>query len=389
MKQTKIILAFDKFKGSLTQKEAADAAEAGIRAVCPDAEILVLPCADGGEGTVNAFLSAKGGERIYADVTPPHKAPGDESVSACYGLLIDTHKTCVMEMSASSGLALVPEPERDPMKTSTYGTGELILSALDRGCKDFLIGIGGSATNDGGAGMAAALGVRFYRADGTLISCPTGGSLSDISRIDLSGIDTRVKRCTFVACCDVDNVLCGPSGAAAVYAPQKGASPETVPLLDRGLSHLADLLEEALAKPLRNIPGAGAAGGLGMGILAFLSGTLTPGIDAVLDAAGADSLLDGADLLLTGEGKIDGQTVCGKTVAGLLRRANAKHVPVIAFGGCVMDDALSLYDAGISAVFSLPDRPMTLDDSLHDAARLLSKQVRAAVSLYTAANHRG
>ena len=401
-KNPKIVLAFDKFKGSMTQAEANAAAARGVRAVLPDAEICVLPCADGGEGTVDAFLSAFPGEKQTCSVTPPRRAPGTERIEAVYGVLSPQSgqenaassirkfndaqtggKTCVMEMSSASGLALVPEGERDPLRTSTYGTGEMILHALDAGCTHFLIGIGGSATNDGGAGMAAALGVRFYDADGTLLSCPTGGTLSQIARIDVSGLDTRVKRCTFTACCDVTNVLCGPNGASAVYAPQKGAREADIPVLDAGLSHLADLLEAETGRSLRDIPGAGAAGGLGMGMLAFLGGTLVPGIDAVLDASCADALLSDASLLLTGEGKIDGQTVCGKTVAGLLRRAETVSVPVCAFGGCVTDDAAALYDAGIAAVFPIADRPMTLEESMRGAPRLLEKQVRAAVSLFT------
>ena len=380
--QMKIVLAFDKFKGSLTSAEAAEAAARGIRRVFPMADIRVLPTADGGEGTVDAMLSAVGGERVVCSVTPPHLMPGEGVCSAAYALLQDG--SCVMEMAAASGLALVPEACRNPMHTSTWGTGEMILHALERGARRFLLGLGGSATNDGGFGMAAALGARFYDAQGKLISAPDGGSLSEIASADLCGLDPRLAECTFTVCCDVENPLCGPTGAAAVYAPQKGASAADVAVLDAGLKSAFSVLAGTCGTDVADVPGAGAAGGMGGGVMVFLGGVLTPGSDAVLDAVNADAHLSGAALLLTGEGKVDAQTVYGKTVCGLLCRAAAAGVPALVFGGCVTEEAEALYDRGAAGIFSLCSGPMTLEDSMRRSASLLETRVRAAVSCFAA-----
>jgi len=396
-----IIFAFDKFKGSMTSLEAAEAAKNGIHLACGDIGIdeqtlryITLPVADGGEGTVEAFLSSLGGKRLMCNVTPPHRHPkkDEEKVQAEYGILPDG--TCVIEMAAASGLVLVPKAEQNPLFTSTYGTGEMILHALDHGATRFLIGIGGSATNDGGCGMAAALGARFYDVQGALIENPCGADLQRIARMDLSGMDPRIAACAFTACCDVDNPLCGEHGASSVYGPQKGADADAVRQLDCGLASLAHLwhlsgCEKEGNAPLLTMPGAGAAGGLGAGIVAFLGGTLKSGIDAVLDAADPERYFSDHSLLLTGEGRLDSQTVYGKTVCGLLRRASRSGVDSMVFGGCIEPEAYALYGMGAVGLFALCDRPMTLDDSIKNGRTLLRERVRAAACSYFAGQRAG
>ncbi len=390
----KIILAFDKFKGSLTSAEAAEAAKCGVLAAFSDhgmtqlPAFVTIPTADGGEGTVDAFHAACGGVLRLCNVTHPC---GDSTVCARYLLLPQNgkHRTAVLEMAAASGLQLVSEALRDPMYTSTYGTGELLRHALDDGVTDILLGLGGSATNDGGCGMAAALGARFYDDNGVQIPCPAGKDLLRITRIDLSGLDARLGHCHITACCDVDNPLCGEHGAAAVFALQKGAKVQELPFLDAGLSRVAEILAHDYGTKTKNIPGAGAAGGLGMGVLAFLGGSLTPGIDAVCSATHIDAHLEDAALLLTGEGKLDAQTVHGKTVAGLLRRAKDHALPALVFGGCIEDAAQALYGMGAAGLFALCDRPMTLPESLSRAGELLTKRVRAAMGVYLSTLTRG
>lgn len=407
-KTMKILLAFDKFKHSMTSEEAAEAARAGVldafhdRGIDMEPIITVLPAADGGEGTVQAFLSAMHGETVLCNVTPPHLLPDtEEKIAAVYAVFetdtilhphgfagdtIKCEKMAVMEMSAASGLGLVPDAERNPMQTSTYGTGEMIRHALDRGIRRFLLGLGGSATNDLGCGMASALGARFYDADGNRIMAPTGGDLLRIHDIDLSALDARLAECTFTACCDVDNPLCGERGAAEVYGPQKGAKPEDIAVLDRGLAHIAALLNTKYGVDISDIPGSGAAGGMGGGVIAFLSGALTRGIDAVLDAVNLTAHLACTDLLLTGEGKLDAQTVCGKTVCGILRRAKDAAVPVMVFGGCIEEEAYALYSMGAAGIFALCDRPMTAAESIEQAGVLLRRRVRGAVGCFLAGN---
>ena len=382
-----IVLAFDKFSGSLTQREAAEAAARGVRRVLYGAELAVLPCADGGEGTAEAFLSAYGakGKRYTCNVTPPLAVPGEETVSAAFAVLTepDGTRTCVCEMCAASGRDLVPEERRNPLRTSTYGTGEMIRAGLDLGCRRFLIGLGGSATHDGGIGMAAALGYRFSDRRGNPVPFPTGGDLPELGSVSGEDADPRLRESVFVACCDVDNPLCGPNGAAAVFGPQKGAKPEQIREMDEGLARLQDLLSEQGIPDYRNEPGSGAAGGMGLGVLAFLRGSLRSGIDAVLDAAGADALLSRADLLLTGEGKLDLQTAHGKVISGLLARAGKYDVPVIAFCGVLDDGAMVLYERGIAGMFALADRPMAREDAFLRAKELLEKQTVSAVTLWS------
>ncbi len=380
----KFILAFDKFKGSLTSEEASACAERAVREVFAryiDPEIVILPTADGGEGTVEAFLSACGGTRVECNVTPPHETPNiGHTVSAQFAFLEDGR--CVMEMAGASGLALVPQDMRNPMDTSTYGTGEMITAALELGAKRILLGLGGSATNDGGCGMAAALGAKFYAHDGTPIPCPTGADLIRLGSVDLSGMDERLRGCEITACCDVDNPLYGENGAAVIYGPQKGAKPEDIPTLDVGLANLAELLYRDHGIDIRTTPGAGAAGGMGGGVIAFLGGTLRSGIDAVLDAADIDRHLADADMILTGEGRVDGQTVRGKVVAGLLRRAADAHIPALVFGGSVEREAMALYEHGATAIFSICPGPIALEDALNHAESYLFDAVYAAMQVY-------
>jgi len=380
----KFILAFDKFKGSLTSEQASSCAVQAIREIFSDIEtpeIVVLPTADGGEGTVNAFLSACGGTCVACNVTPPHEMPiSGHTVSAQFAFLEDGR--CVMEMAGASGLAMVPEDKQNPMNTSTFGTGEMIAAALELGAKKLLLGLGGSATNDGGCGMAAALGAKFYAHDGTPILFPTGADLIHIGRVDLSGLDKRLLDCEITACCDVDNPLYGENGAAMIYGPQKGAKPEDIPTLDAGLYNLAEILYCDHGIDIRTTPGAGAAGGMGGGVIAFLGGTLRSGIDAALDAADMDRHLTDADMVLTGEGRIDGQTVRGKVVAGILHRAKDARVPVYVFGGSVEREAMGLYEHGASAIFSICPGPVTLENALEHARSYLFDAVYAALKVY-------
>lgn len=331
----KIVIAPDKFKEALPARQVAEAIERGVRAVLPDARVDLVPMADGGEGTVEALLAATGGSARRTTVTDPLGNP----VEATWGLLGDG-QTAVIEMAAASGLALVPPAKRDPTKTTTYGTGELIRAALDAGALHILVGIGGSATTDGGAGAAQAAGVGFFKTVDLPHALPlNGGDLLDLYRIKLDGRDERIPRTRIEAACDVDNPLLGPRGAAAVYSPQKGATPEQVELLDSALAHLADLIERDLGKDVRNFPGAGAAGGLGAGLVAFFDAQLRPGIDIVMDATRLHERLRGADLIITGEGRIDAQSMMGKVIAGVGRAGQSAGVPVVALVGTVGEGA--------------------------------------------------
>lgn len=380
----KFILAFDKFKGSLTSEQASACAARAIGEVMSpylEPEIVVLPTADGGEGTVEAFLSACGGTRVECNVTPPHKTPLEgNGLPAQFAFLEDGR--CVMEMAQASGLALVPDENRNPMHTSTFGTGEMIRAALELGAKKLLLGLGGSATNDGGCGMAAALGAKFYAVDGTPILCPTGADLVRLGSVDLSGMDARLADCEITACCDVDNPLYGEHGAAVVYGPQKGARAEDIPTLDVGLANLAQILYRDHGIDIRSTPGAGAAGGMGGGVIAFLGGKLQSGIDAVLEASDIDRHLTRADIVLTGEGRVDGQTVRGKVVAGILKRASAQDVPVYVFGGSVEREAMALYEAGASAIVSICPAPVTLKEAMEHAESWLFDAVYATIRVY-------
>ncbi|MFO1154327.1 MAG: glycerate kinase [Rhodospirillales bacterium] len=375
----KIVVAPNAFKGCLSASEAAQAMATGIRRAFPHVEIVAVPVADGGDGLVDVAVEALGGTLRTVSVTGPLFEPRDASF--CY---VEADRFAAVEMALASGLALVPPDGRDPTRTTTRGTGELIAAALDLGVSRIGVGIGGSATNDGGIGMASALGVRFLDAAGSEVA-PVGGELTRIRRIDVEGLDPRVRQVRIEAVCDVDNPLCGPRGAAHVYGPQKGASAEQVRSLDDGLGHLADLIERDLGIKVREMAGAGAAGGLGAGLHAFLGAEIRRGVDLVLDLVALDAKLEGADLVLTGEGQIDFQTAFGKAPAGVGTAASRRRIPCVAIAGGVGEGTASLTDVGIVAVFSLCSRPMTLDDAMTQAETLLASAAEQVVRVFAAA----
>ena len=369
----KIVVAPDSFKGSLTALQAAEAMEQGFRRVFPDAEIEKTPMADGGEGTVQSLVDATDGQLLVERVTDPL---GNE-IDAEYGILGDG-TTAVIEMAAASGLTLVSPSQRNPLLTTTYGTGQLIKAALDRGCRKLIIGIGGSATNDGGAGMAEALGAKLLTSDGEPIS-PGGGGLGALGTIDLSELDPRLASTVTVVACDVDNPLTGDRGAARVYGPQKGATPEMVETLDANLGHFAAVIQRDTEKVVGEIPGAGAAGGLGAGLIAFLNAELKSGVEIVIDAVQLERQLEGADLVVTGEGEINFQTVFGKTPVGVAKLAKQHGIPVIAIAGSIAEGAEGVLEAGIDAIVDIVPAPMPLDNAVDNAFDLTVKAaVRAA-----------
>jgi glycerate kinase len=342
----KVLIIPDSFKGTMSSAEICDIMADFVKKYYPRAQVIKIPVADGGEGSVDAFLSAIPGVKKHVSV----KGPYFEDVSAFYGL-IDGGKTAVIEMAACAGIPLVGE-NRNPLKTTTYGVGQLLLKAVESGAENLIVGLGGSATNDGGAGAAAAAGVRFFDKTGKAF-IPVGGTLIDIYRIDASGLDPRLKRARITAMCDIDNPLCGLSGAAHVFGPQKGADYKAVKALDAGLSHLADVVKAYSGTDFSGIPGAGAAGGMGFGMRAFFGSELRMGIETVLDAVGFDSLVAGADFVFSGEGKLDTQSLRGKVVAGVARRAKAAGVPLIAVVGDIGDGIGPIYDLGVTGVFSI------------------------------------
>ena len=322
----KVVVASDSFKGCLTSIQVADAVEKGIHANWPDCQVMKLAVADGGEGTIEALLTTMGGRNVKVKVQDPLGRP----IEAEYAILKDG--TAVIEMSKASGLTLLHPSERNPLHTSTYGTGQLIADALHKGCRKFLIGIGGSATNDAGTGMLEALGYRFLDAEGNVLK-GVGLSLEAIMTIDTSAAIPELKSAEFIVACDVESPFHGPKGAAHVYAPQKGASPEMVDFLDNGLKHFADILKSTTGTDISEMPGSGAAGGLGGAFKAFLNAELRKGADMVLDAIGFDEIIRDADLVITGEGKIDSQTLNGKLPSAVAQRASARNIPVMAICG--------------------------------------------------------
>ncbi|MYM35842.1 glycerate kinase [Duganella sp. FT94W] len=374
----KIVIAPDSFKESLTAMAVANEIEAGFRDIFPDADYRKLPVADGGEGTVQAMIDASGGKLVALRVTGPLGAP----VPAFYGLMGDG-RTAVIEMAAASGLELVPPSRRNPLHTTSFGTGELIMNALNAGARRFVLGIGGSATNDGGAGMLQALGGRLLDADGADLA-PGGGALNQLDRIDLSGLDARIGDCVFEVACDVDNPLVGPQGASAIFGPQKGATPDMVARLDENLRHYADVIARDLGKQVADVPGAGAGGGIGAAMLVFLGGSLRPGSEIVADAVGLDAAVADADLVITGEGRIDGQTVNGKTPVGVARVARRHGKPVIAIGGALGVNAAAVHEHGIDAVFGSVSRPCTVEEALAAAAvnvRSAARNIAATIQV--------
>ena len=375
----KIVVAPDKFKGSLDAARAARAMARGADRAARDARIDAIPMADGGEGTVDALVEATGGTLHNAVA----RGPLGDPIKARYGLLGDG-PTAVLEMAAASGLALLPPGRRDPLRTSTHGTGDLILAALDAGVNRIILGIGGSATNDGGAGMAQALGARLLDDRGRDLD-PGGGDLERLARIDPSGLDPRLASVAIQVACDVTNPLCGPTGASAVYGPQKGADPGTVARLDRNLARLADVVLRDLGIAIADLPGAGAAGGLGGGLVAFAGGVLSPGIDLVIDAVGLAERLRGADLCLTGEGSLDGSSAFGKAAVGVAKLARSLGCPVFALAGTIGPGAEAVLEHGIDAYFSLCPGPIALDRAIVEAEALLERVAEQVVRAFLAA----
>lgn len=363
----KIVIAPDSFKGTFSSKEAAEIIARGVKKIFPGAFLEQIPIADGGEGTVNALAGFGNGRIVKVKAAGPAGTP----VDAFYGILEDG-ETAVIETAAASGLTLVKPSERDPVKATTYGTGELIKYAFDRGCRKFIIGLGGSAANDGGSGMAAALGVRFLDKEGNAIGFG-GGELSKLDSIDCSGLDERLLKCEFFAACDVDNPLCGKNGASNVFGPQKGASERDVKLLDKCLEHYAAVLKKDTGADIISLPGAGAAGGLGGGLAAFLNARLQKGIDIILRAVSFDEKVKDADLVITGEGSIDGQTAFGKTPYGVACCAKKYNKPVIAIAGNITADAQELYLKGFDLIVSTSQGPETLEFAMQNGESLLER----------------
>jgi glycerate kinase len=370
-----IIVAPDSFKGSLTALEAADAIIQGVRDVLPDAEIVSIPLADGGEGTVEALVRATEGKIAKAKVTGPMGEP----VEARFGLLGDD-VTGVVEMAQAAGLFLVPPDKRNPLLATTYGVGELMLAALDAGCTQLIVGLGGSATNDGGAGMAQALGVRLLGPEGKEVG-RGGAALMDLDRIDISGLDPRIPRTTIYAASDVTNPLCGPNGASAVYGPQKGASEEMVAMLDKALWHYGGVVSEQLQVEVRDLPGAGAAGGLGAGLVALAGAKIRSGPSLVLELLRFEEYLEAADLVLTGEGKIDRQIEFGKAISGVALLAEKHGVPVIALTGWLTEEDHKLAERGVAAVLPIAPGPIAEQEAMERAGELLQAGAERAMRL--------
>ena len=376
----KIVIAPDSFKESLTALQVADAIEAGMRDVWPDASYVKVPMADGGEGTVQALTDATGGRRVDVRVT----GPLGQTVDAFYGVSGDF---AVIEMAAASGLEGVPPDLRDPRTATSRGTGELIRAALDAGARRFILGVGGSATNDGGAGMLQALGVRLLDADGRDIG-PGGAELARLDRIDVAGLDPRVREAEFRIACDVDNPLVGPRGASAVFGPQKGATPAMVAQLDAALAHYAEVIRRQDGtmrdEDIAQLPGAGAGGGIAAAMVVFLKGQLKPGVEIVAEAVGLDAAVRDADLVVTGEGRIDGQTVHGKTPMGVAHVARRHGKPVVAIGGSLAVDADAVHAHGIEVVVAAVARPCSVAEALAagaDNLRRAARNLAAALAL--------
>ena len=361
----RIVVAPDSYKGSACAMAVAKAMERGIHQVFPTAEVCKVPIADGGEGTVEALVTATQGQFRQTLVIGPLGQP----VTAQWGILGDG-KTAVIEMAAASGLPLLTPEQRNPRLTTTFGTGELLRAALDAGLRKIILGIGGSATNDGGMGTAQALGIRFMGDDGAEL--PYGGAaLARLKQIDLSGLDPRLRNAEITVACDVDNPLCGPRGASAVFGPQKGATPELVAELDAALAHFAEVATQATGRQAADQPGAGAAGGLGAAMLFFTSAQLRPGVDIVLDAVRFAEVVKGAAFVITGEGRTDFQTAFGKAPVGVAKVAKPFKVPVFCISGALGEGTDTLLSHGIDALLSICDKPMTLEEAMNTGENLI------------------
>ncbi|GAB6521955.1 glycerate kinase [Bacillus cereus] len=378
----KVVIASDSYKESLKAIEVCEAIERGFRAIFPNAKYVKIPIGDGGEGTVESLVDATGGRIISISVTGPLR----ESVQAFYGVSKDK-KTAFIEMAAASGLQHVPVEKRNPLITTTKGTGELILHALNQGAEYIILGLGGSATNDGGAGMLAALGVRFINDKGEVID-PSGGTLHSIVAIDFSQMEPRLKGIKIEAACDVDNPLFGMQGASFVFGRQKGANVEMMKELDENLKHYANILKRYVSSDVSEIPGAGAAGGMGAAVISVLKGDLRRGIEIVLDYTNFDKHIEDADLIITGEGRIDEQTAYGKAPVGVAGRAKRFSVPVIAIGGSVSSDYSAVYEKGIDAVFSITTRPMTLEEAYRVAEENIEMTTKNIATVWKIASEK-
>ncbi len=379
----RVVIAPDKFKGSLSALEAAEAMARGVTRVAPRARIDRVPMADGGEGTVDALVAATAGSYHQARVTGPLGDP----VDATFGLLGD-EQTAVLEMASASGLSLLPASRRDPWRASTRGTGELVLAAIGAGARRIILGIGGSATNDGGAGLAQALGFRLLDAEDRELG-PGGGELGRLARIDSTAKLGVLNSVEIAVACDVTNPLCGPDGASAVYGPQKGASPEMVQRLDGNLAHLATIIERDLGVAIRDLPGAGAAGGLGAGLVAFAGGRLEKGVNLILNAVKLRDRLAAADLCLTGEGALDGQSIYGKTVVGVASLARSLSCPALAVVGSIGPGAEAVLGAGVTAYFSICPGPISLDDAIARAPELIENATAQVLRAFLAGRSAG
>lgn len=359
----KVVVAIDSFKGSLSSMEAGQAIEEGVKRVHQNVEVVVRPLADGGEGTVEALVEGMGGIFVTKEVT----GPLGEKVEAVYGIIEskdDLSKTAIIEMSAAAGITLVPEESRNPMNTTTYGVGELILDAIERGCRHFIVGIGGSATNDGGVGMLQALGYDFVTREGKAISYG-GNGFRELARIEEANVHPTLKECTFKVACDVTNPLCGENGSSAIFGPQKGATPEMVQELDQLLLHYAELSKEINANADRFYPGTGAAGGMGFAFLTYTNATLESGIQIVLTETKLEELIETADFVVTGEGRLDGQTALGKAPIGVAALAKKYQKKVLAFAGAVTPDAKECNQHGIDAFFPILRGIVTLKEAMN------------------------
>ena len=374
----RVVIAPDKFKGSLTALEAAEAMARGLSRVDSSAEIDRVPMADGGEGTVAALVAATGGSYRTVTVTGPLGEP----VAASFRLLGDG-RTAVLEMASASGLWLVPPALRDPLRATTRGTGQLLLAALEAGARRVIVGIGGSATNDGGAGLGQALGFRLLDTHGRELE-PGGGELDRLARIERTDQVAVLGSATIAVACDVSNPLCGPRGASAVYGPQKGATPEMVERLDRNLGHFADIVARDLDVAVRDIPGSGAAGGLGGGLVAFAGGRLEGGVNLVIEAVNLRERLHAADLCLTGEGALDGQSAFGKTAVGVARLAHSLGCPTLAIAGSIGPGAEAVLEQGVDAYFSICPGPVHIDEAIERASELLENATAQAVRAFLA-----
>ncbi|WP_286862165.1 MULTISPECIES: glycerate kinase [Acinetobacter] len=368
------VLAPDSFKESMSAEQACQAMQRGVLQVFPDACCIAVPMADGGEGTVEALLRSLDGQGITCMVTGPLVT---QQVST-YFAIVDYGRTAVLEMAKANGIHLLAAEQRNPMLTSTYGTGEMIKQALDRGIEKIIVGLGGSVTNDGGAGMAQALGVQFFNSTGEAIQV-CGGNLDQINQIDISQLDARLKNTEILIASDVNNPLCGPNGASAIFGPQKGATPEMVQQLDRNLNHYANLVEASLGISIKNVAGSGAAGGLGFGLMAFADAKLQSGVELIIEQSRLAEKIAQADYVLTGEGKIDSQTALGKTPFGVAQVAQQFNKPVLAFAGLVGEGIESLFDAGFSQIVGINPPDCSLEEALKNAEVNLEKAVSKTI----------